>query len=282
MNILIVYFSGTGNTWWVCSELKKSLDNSGNQTTMISLENAEAKNTEAINKLIDQANCIIAGFPIYGSDTPDIMTDFINNLPECRDNKQFCALCTQAAFSGDGSIFFRKTVEEKGYSFRQCFQFNMTTNFNVAMPPFSFSKPASGRKLQKMRDKTLRKIARVTDIITSDKKHFEGSNPLFAMIGHIQRFFFRKNRGKLLTKFQFIKERCTGCKLCEKSCPVDSISFDDETGELIRNDNCILCFRCYNFCPALAINFGNKVTHPEKYKRFTGPVENMKLFDIMK
>ena len=282
MNILIVYFSGTGNTWWACSKLKQSLDDRGNQTTIISLENAVSKDAEAMKKLIWQSNCIIAGFPIYGSDTPDIMTDFIDNLPECSDNKQFCALCTQAAFSGDGSIFFKNKIENKGYCFRQCFQFNMTTNFNVAMPPFSFSKPASGRKLQKMRNRIMRKIDRISNIIINNEKHLEGNNPLYAMIGHIQRFFFRKNKKKLLSKFQLLKERCTDCKLCEKSCPVNAISIDHETKELSRRDDCILCFRCYNFCPSLAINFGNKVTHPEKYKRFTGPVENMNLFDIMK
>jgi uncharacterized protein (DUF362 family)/NAD-dependent dihydropyrimidine dehydrogenase PreA subunit len=46
--------------------------------------------------------------------------------------------------------------------------------------------------------------------------------------------------------------RCTGCRLCEKSCPVEAISFD---GKVCRIDSakCVNCMCCHELCPENAV-----------------------------
>ena len=45
---------------------------------------------------------------------------------------------------------------------------------------------------------------------------------------------------------------CTGCRLCEKSCPVKVISYDGEVCE-IDSSGCVNCMCCHELCPENAV-----------------------------
>ncbi len=276
------YFSGTGNTWWAASELKRELEALGVSVEMYSLENPELRKEGFVSARIAEADQVIIGFPIYSSDMPHNMRDFIRALPEVKDGKKFCAFCTQAGFSGDGSVFFRKEMELKGYRFLQAFQINLTTNFNVAMLPFSQMRPESGAKLEKIRDKASAKIKAMAGRIAAAEQYLEGTRFDLRLLGSLMRLIFRIGEKRIPRKFKFIQERCSKCGFCQKTCPTDNIVLDPELPDLKRKDNCIFCFRCYNFCPTLAIHFGGDIKHPERYLRFKGPVDGMRVQDIMK
>ncbi|MFO7915225.1 MAG: DUF362 domain-containing protein [Candidatus Krumholzibacteriales bacterium] len=47
-------------------------------------------------------------------------------------------------------------------------------------------------------------------------------------------------------------ELCTGCRLCEKSCPVKVISFDGSVCE-IDSSGCVNCMCCHELCPENAV-----------------------------
>ncbi len=282
MKTVIFYFSGTGNTWWASQELKNELEKLKHNVEIFSLENKELKETDKINEIIHNNEHIIIGYPTYGSDLPLNMREFVKNLSTIKENsKSFSVFCTQAGFTGDGNVYFKKDLENKGYRFSQSIQLTLTTNFNVAMFPFSLSKPATGKKLEKKKAKALKKIQKLAKCITDNKKYIEGTSLCLALPGRLQRHFFRKGEKKMPKKFKFFKERCVNCNLCIETCPVDNWSFD-ENGNLKSAGKCILCFRCYNFCPSKAINFGKNIKNPEKYKRFKGPVANLKLSEIRK
>jgi len=282
MNIVLFYFSGTGNTWWASLELKKALEELGNRVEVYSLENPLMLEKEFVLQKINEAGQIIIGYPVYGSDLPANMKEFVYNLPDVSDHKKFSAFCTQAAFSGDGSVFFKSDIEKKGYKFLQSFQINLTTNFNVAMLPFSLSKPAEGKKLVKIKYKATMKIKKIAAKIAVSEMYIEGKRFYQVLLGGLQRYVFRRSEKKMPKGFKFSKERCTKCKLCVRTCPTNNLSFDADTLDLIRGDNCLLCFRCYNFCPTLAINFGKKIKNPENYKRYKGPVEKLNISEIRK
>ena len=282
MNVVIFYFSGTGNTWWTSSMLKTELEKSGNTVEMYSLENPVMATGGFILQEIEKADHVIVGYPIYGSGLPMNMREFIANLPHVSDNKKFSAFCTQASFSGDGSVFFKKDVEGKGYDFSQGFQIGLTTNFNVAMLPFSLVRPAEGAKLEKIKIKVSGKIKKMAGKIQENQKYLEGERFYQRLLGNLQRAFFRRNEKKLPDNFKFSKDRCIKCKSCVNNCPTDNLTLELEDLDLKRKDKCMLCFRCYNFCPAFAINYGRKIKTPEKYGRYKGPVSNLKISDIKK
>ena len=283
MNIIIFYFSGTGNTWWTAFELKKELEKLGRSVEVFSLENPILKEEGFISEKIKKTDHVFIGFPVYGSALPKNMREFVRDLPNVSDNKKFSVFCTQAGFSGDANWYFKRDIEEKGYKFLQSFQISFTTNFNVAMFPFSLSKPAEGKKLERKKNKVVRKIKKMAKKIKDGDRYIEGRRFFQMLLGRIQRCMFLRGENKFHKSFKFIETRCTKCKLCVKTCPTENIVLDESDGlKLIRKNNCILCFRCYNFCPVLAINFGKNIKDPTKYKRFTGPVENMKISEIRK
>lgn len=67
---------------------------------------------------------------------------------------------------------------------------------------------------------------------------------------------FLKNFAKdlLSPKQIYIKEKCTACLKCVKSCPVDAIVYNNEKKRIDCDYNkCISCFICQEICPDKAI-----------------------------
>jgi RnfABCDGE-type electron transport complex B subunit len=64
----------------------------------------------------------------------------------------------------------------------------------------------------------------------------------------------KKEEPKVERKIPFvIRERCTGCKLCEKACNFEAIKVVDKKAE-VSPSNCKKCMACVKACPVKAIN----------------------------
>jgi len=77
-HITLFFFSGTGNTWWVGERIAEALNTRGAPTELLSIEglsHAEVEQKVAASDLIG------IGYPIYASDAPLIMQQFIIFLP---------------------------------------------------------------------------------------------------------------------------------------------------------------------------------------------------------
>jgi ferredoxin len=57
-----------------------------------------------------------------------------------------------------------------------------------------------------------------------------------------------------LLLYEVIEDKCIGCTLCAKKCPVDCISGEPKKVHYIDQDNCIKCGACYDACKFDAIN----------------------------
>ena len=54
---------------------------------------------------------------------------------------------------------------------------------------------------------------------------------------------------KKLTKY-FITDKCIGCDMCAKACPVNAISGGKRERHVIDQSKCIKCGSCKKTCPA--------------------------------
>lgn len=59
---------------------------------------------------------------------------------------------------------------------------------------------------------------------------------------------------KALSKIKIDAEKCKGCGLCQRNCPVQAIEGEAREKRRINEDKCIKCGTCINTCPFQAIN----------------------------
>lgn len=58
---------------------------------------------------------------------------------------------------------------------------------------------------------------------------------------------------KAMSKITINEEKCKGCGLCQKSCPVNAIKGEGREKRIINQDKCIKCGTCLSNCPFKAI-----------------------------
>ena len=68
---------------------------------------------------------------------------------------------------------------------------------------------------------------------------------------------------KELKYYDILPEKCTGCHICFKACPVDAITGDPKQVHVIDQELCIKCGMCHEKCPpkfdAIEVYPGNKI-----------------------
>ncbi|MBN1997375.1 NADH-quinone oxidoreductase subunit NuoF [candidate division KSB1 bacterium] len=57
-----------------------------------------------------------------------------------------------------------------------------------------------------------------------------------------------------LIKYQIIPDKCTGCTLCARRCPVSCITGKSRQVHIIQQEKCIKCGECYNVCKFDAVS----------------------------
>lgn len=64
------------------------------------------------------------------------------------------------------------------------------------------------------------------------------------------------------------RQRCTGCGICEQSCPTAAVEVRDGYAVIVRPEDCTYCDICESYCPEGAIGrpftviFASDQAHP--------------------
>lgn len=251
-NNTIVYFTGTGNSLKVAKDIVSRMEDF--QLCKVSQFRNE-KEMEIKSKFLGIV------FPVYYSRMPLIMDEFVRKLNISRDTYVFAAATyagapAQALVKLDAILKYKESKLSSGFLFRM-------PSSNI----FSFNTKVK-EKQNKIFGREEKKVKKVCELIRKrEELKPETSKLVFDIV--IDKMFI-KTTDKIMDNLHmrdekfWVNEKCNGCGLCEKICPVSNIEFD--LNKPTWKHKCEQCAACIEWCPKQAIQWGNKTLKRSRYR----------------
>lgn len=263
MRVLLFFFSGTGNTYYVSKMIQERFLKENYECDLYAIEALDD-----VNNMIIQADLIGVGYPIYGSMMPENVEAFLKALKPIK--KQAFVFCTQAMYSGDGANIAKKVLRTKGFDVRWCAHVNMPNNITDYK-----LLPTKEVKYEKLEKRVKKKLSRFVGAIIRNKRLRKGENVFSLGLGLVQRVPFRKVRDKFKEALK-VSGACDLCKLCVRICPTQNFVIEDD--KLTMKHTCYLCYRCINHCPKHALHFSKSFVK----RPYQGPTKDFNIKDVMR
>lgn len=235
---MIFYFSGTGNSAWAARQLAR-------------LTGDTAYDITGLRQLpdLDSDGQISFVFPVYAWGAPEIMAEFVKNLPKTQSFT--FGVCTCGGNAGLAMKQFSKV-----YPLRSSYSLVMPNNYIIGSDTDDESEIR-----QKITDARA-ELERMAQEIGQRKPVYrvlEGG--LAGVKSHLANVGF--NKFARSAKPFFAENRCNGCGLCARNCPAHAITLRD--GKPVWAAQCFQCLRCINECPEQAIQYGKSTTRRRRY-----------------
>lgn len=263
MNILVAYFSGTGNTAYCAKYIKNHLEQPAMQVRIASIEHL-------LKSDIAEYDAVIFGFPVYACGVPIIMKNYLRQIPSDSVSTAYL-FCTAGVYSGNAlhqAAGLLKTADCRVAGWA-----DVTMPGSDALAFMKKDSPAA-KKLCSRDFSRIEPLDRLIEKIRLDfaagENHMQRIRDVripIKLIGtmadgvvHVSYTPLRK----WMTRKFYADDNCIRCGYCEKICPAGNIRVTDEG---VRFDgNCFLCMRCVHQCPQEAIQFGNKTVGKLRWK----------------
>jgi ferredoxin len=259
MKTVIYYFTGTGNSLAAARTICGRLGD----CELVSIASL-TKTSGEIHAGSERVGIVC---PVYYLGLPSIVTEFVNRLDLSRTGYCFAVLTmggfgTSALHQLDDLVFARNHRHLDA-----AFTVRMVGNF---VPRYDTAKGAKQEKLLREAEIILSEIA------TSIDKGLIVLPEIALVTGLLKRFmydgFIRQIHGA--DKNFFADEKCTSCGTCAAVCPVKNIEMVNE--KPVWKHHCELCCACIHFCPAEAIQYGQKTKKRGRYRNPSVTLMDMK------
>ena len=235
--MLGVYLSGTGNTKHCIEKLVFLLDKNAK---VLPLE------TTHITDYIRNEDMIVLGYPTQFSNAPFMVRDFIINNCDIWKGKQILCVATMGAFSGDGAGCTARILRKNGA--------DILGGLHICMPDSVCDSKLLKKSIEENKkiiieaDKKIEKVAQEMQNGIYPRDGISFFSHIVGLFG--QRLWFYNKTSNYSDKLK-ISEKCIGCGLCSKICPMHNITIKDK--KAVSNNKCTMCYRCISQCPQKAI-----------------------------
>lgn len=246
MNILILYYSGVGNTKMVATTIFTSLQKQ-HEATIESVE----RFPDTIP--ISQYDALVIGFPTIHASPAQPMLTFINQIKRLHQAIPTFLFTTCGFYSANTLRIFAKT----------CSRINMipimSRSYRCAATDGSLIAPCMKVWFRHEKDLDKKILCDVDEFIRRLDKPISLHLPRFKLYGMLN--YPNKVMGQRFSpRIYTHKEHCTMCGRCSLNCPVQSIIKDSKGYPIIEASSCIHCYRCIHHCPQKALSLSKK--HP--------------------
>ncbi|MBP5456452.1 MAG: EFR1 family ferrodoxin [Paludibacteraceae bacterium] len=252
---MIFYFSATGNSKWVASQLAFILGES-----LVSINDVLKKGLTDCRYQLSEDERIGFVFPVHSWGVPTLVLKFIKHLElQGYENHQVFAVCTCGDDAGYTNSILRKALKKKGLPLDQCFTVQMPNTY-IVFPFFDVdSQEVETEKLENAQLRIKKISKEIVDGINNKSLYHKGVLP-FLKTRLIYPIFKKCATGK--TKFH-ASNRCTRCGLCKDVCP--TLNIKTNNGLPYWGNNCVQCLACIHHCPVKAIDYGEITVKKGRY-----------------
>ena len=240
MKVLIIYFSGTGNTKKVAEEYRKAFEAQGAEIDLKALPLAEGIDYESYD-------LVGFGYPIHGFNAPANVLRFAKLLPKLQSEKRafiFKSSGEPVRMSDVSSLKLIKLLKKRGFSVTNEYQYCMP--YNIIFRHTDEMAFRMWDTVQKVVPYDCREILSGTP--KRVRKLFMGG--FFAWILRAEHW-----GGRLIGRGYKVTKDCIHCGKCAKNCPEQNIRID-EKGKFHFGKECLICMRCSFNCPTDAFKLG--------------------------
>jgi len=248
--LLGVYFSGTGNTKNCVTEFVKHLDDN---SAIISIEAC------GVTEMITEHNFIVFGYPVYFSNTPKIVKDFLIENKSCFRGKKVFIICTMGLCSGDGAGCSARLFKRFGA--------DVVGGLHLKMPDSIGDEKVLKKSLEENRriiNQANEKIRLSARRLKEGNPTKEGLNILYHIAGLLgQRLWFYGKTATYKNKPNIDRQKCCGCGRCVPLCPMNNIEIIG--GKAAAKGKCTMCYRCFSRCSSKALTILGKRVHEQCY-----------------
>lgn len=255
MSVEICFFSGTGNSFVVARDLAGKME--GALVPAASLMHRESIRSDA--------DAIGFVFPIYDFKPARPIIECVEKFENLAAKYVF-AVCTYGISPLKAIDVFDESVREKGG--------RLSAGFAVKMPHNGLgSGTFSQAQHERMFEDWSARLEGIAECVNSRTEGgLERSSVFSSLIlsGVVLKripFLVRLSRQVMMKGWDSLaftsNERCDGCGICKRVCPVDNIEIVD--GKPVWSDHSVNCFACYHWCPRNAIQLGNSDLNVRQY-----------------
>lgn len=245
-----IYFSGTGNTRHCVEKLVNELEIGAK---CFSIEN------ENVIEVIKESEKIVLGYPVYFSNIPKIVREFLSKHGNVFKDKKVFIVCTMGLFSGDGAGCAARILKKHGAK--------IIGGLHLKMPDC-----IGDNRLLKKSDKEIYEIVSAADnkIRLTAERVINGKYPknglrfahrIAGLFG--QRLYFYNKPLKYCKTVKVDSKKCVSCGICGGLCPMKNIFIEENKVKF--KGNCTACYRCLNHCPKQAITVMGKKVYAQYY-----------------
>lgn len=245
---MIFYFTATGNSLYVAKQLSKN---------PISIP--QVKSGMSYKDVTIGIVC-----PVYCGEIPKTVFDFIRNTRF--ETEYLFLILTYGADESDSAEF----------TFNQCQKIGVLFDYIACIKMVDNYLPAFDMAAEKKSDKRIsEQLSAIIKDIDGRKKGFpmptDAGRKLHKRVAMMNKIIPSVNNGSTLK----ITDKCVGCKICEKVCPIGNIIVLTDYAQRL-NKKCEFCLACIHNCPNHAIALKRERNPSERYRN-----ENITLEEII-
>lgn len=245
---MILYYSATGNTKFIATELAKKLDDQ-----CIDLLGRIKKNDYSE---LHSDNPFIVCAPVYICEMPRFMSDYLKNV-ELTGNKAVYFIANSAGYAGITGWLAKKLFKKKGMEFMGCSELIMPRNYYISHYPQLTE--------DEIKSRIFKSFDKIDDIANSIQNCEKLKSRYVFLFEKLITLPFNPiwYKHKMKTEDFFASDKCIGCGKCEEVCPLNNITLKDD--KPTWGTTCAHCMGCIGNCPTSAIEYGEITREKGKY-----------------